>query len=563
MYYRYRIIALFAFVSNLSAYKEVAMIVPEITQVGAMRKTYALIEPKGSVYEDGTPIAKEDVMFNIDTYKYFVSKPAKNKGWDVVTAVNDILNRLNEQEYNSFVLCFAKVKKIITDYIAASTLIDSSPVSLIPSVVDIDRLTIEMFKATDLARKIDEYLIERPMPNPEINVNGNTAHHTRESTWHVHEYQVFYRLIVVCKLMFPIFGHLVFAISIVPSASKDASMKFCMGTFKSIRKEYYAEITEKLITYIQANLRVNRFSENDNNLLAMTGFTINSLVTHLVGYSLVKLLVNTDMYHDNKNIVTYIYTTIIKAGMNKYRNYRKHNSYQMHLENRGDEDEPSVMEIITPSIKDSADTRTLVELNTFQWLDKHQKEFKYKSKDIDQAVEYYQRNGIGAGYISDLILGFMVSSVLGGSYGINYLSSVTVLRVITAIQLQFCQEGFTDVVPLLTIRKLGAVTELDKVRNSLIITRGSGMNMRNVSQLYSHLDESFNWNQQVDELVKLLTKYSWYMVLAPVVRKAGNFADDCVYEFEADIIDRLYGLIYDKLSKRGAYVYSDDILLSV
>jgi hypothetical protein len=515
------------------------MIIPKSHNNGLTIVTYALVEPKGTVF-DGKPLKEKDLLFDIYTYNKYYRTTVNN--WGLLAPMNNFIDSsFTKEEYEKIVIAMHLSKKTLSK-------IKNDEDDVLSIIQRVDDILYHMTKEVGFVAKLTSYIERSNISTPEFKKIGKRAQDTPAMTFVKKDYMAIYELILLCKVFFPLFGELISLIKDSEEYNSDLKEKYCLGLFKTIRDQHFDYISSKLLNYID---KISARSQSSNLLLSFHGYTQDILVTDLYASMLIKKFVNTNLFEENGDIMKFIYTCIKKSMNSKYGKFLKDNKYSTRFD-PGDkfEDEDAKVSFLensgTPS-KTTTDIPILTKIGIRQYIGRYISDNNIDMKLYHNSVETYSSYSISMTPINEFLLSMFVGDDIGGAVGLMYLEMDLLIRLSVIVQDKLIKMGLGDLAPLLTMIKSDIpVTELTAAANSIIIKRGHSTYYKNCQVEYSHLGDSFSWAPHFDKMINYLVKHNHQFVISDEIYKLHDFSPNKTgdrYMYKENIIEELFKLV--------------------
>ncbi len=484
--------------------------------------------------------------FHIRTYAK-LSKRERNSAtkkwsnqWSLLECANDFLKTLNKEEQESIITLFIEIGKLLDNIPDMMTMTDTVRI--------INNQVYNVFDKYDLAERIVVFVtnnirITSNLPN--LSNVGKRPQDHEDKTFVYDEFIQVVAVAIMHKIMFPIFGEIIYVISNMSSASNQGKEMYALAIMDKTLENKFGPIYSKLERYI--NGTISSSMDNDG-FQSLYGVTHISLTRHKMASLLIKNLVNFDLYRPKSGIITYLYSSL-KDSIKSETSKSTGANYMARFENDNSSDEESNKSLIEDSIAtfvDTVDKKPLILLAIQQLIGDYISTNTLRMDIYDEALAYYGDNTPSPTIISELIVGLFVGNTIGSSYNIKYLTSNLYVKLLAVIQLYMIRKGFAQLAPLLTLEIVDTLKVPNKATTQISLTRDSGITYTSIKDHMLYLENFTKHSEYLNKVIDLIIKYDNRVSLPPMVIGLSklNISNKTVFEFDSNLIDQLYEFIY-------------------
>lgn len=488
-------------------------------------------------------------MFHIGTYADFHTS---KKHWERNGIVNRFIAQTFDRDEKDYLMrLFVRAKRDL-DQVRDNA-------SFINAIVAIDEKIAKTFGKLQMADRLFDYVYQdKQIIIPDLTDVGTRPQDTPEKTFYEDEYRIIYVIVIIAKMLFPIFGEIIYRVSSTKYADKLIKEIMAFGIIKSLLNRDFSPITNKLYNYIS---KIVGQSLDQDPMVSFYGITETSLLNNQLSKMIVKNFVNIDLYQDNGNIMRYIAVSIKRAIRTESMVKNKPTVYNaLILPESGGEDGRNIS-LLENSVNMSAEpveTSIIAKLAIDTFVNQYIQQNNIRQDVFTNAESFYNIMTLPPTPINELIVAMFIAGPVGSAYCVKYMNMQMMIRVVTLIQIYAMQMGFNDIVPLLsvipttTIKTTGAGPD-----NDILIHEGRGTNKVNyflhLQELTAHLADftNFNFNELINDLLHFVVGTVHTFNVAPSVLNIGNTgatqSDDGVLTYDNNIISELHRFMYHLL----------------
>ncbi len=325
-------------------------------------------------------------------------------------------------------------------------------------------------------------------------------------------------LVLVCKMMTPIFGIFIKACK----DQMDNSLKeiHCLSLMKYLFANRFSSLIDKLKYFISRIMRPILTKVSPTHLF--NGYTLAMVGDEIYAGLIVRRYVTVDLFKPNGNIVIYTTSCVRAAAQTQfsptgYKTATVEMTLPKEQVSMGDEGNVSNLEAESRSSSKTSDFLVLVQaaadkaINTFVSQEDIDPDF------LENCYYYYSLNHIDPSPLNMFILGTYFGRDLNGAKSISSLSAVTFMKLCTIFQIHLYKTGYEELATAITLignREARPATSADSNFRS----------MWNNSYEYKTCDERFpwyigemHWDTRLKEIVENLTTMKYIYNVAPAI----------------------------------------------
>ena len=497
---------------------------------------------------DDDDIRPERRRFVIDTFAIFKRDP---ESWENLKPINEILASLDHDEAQYLVRLFVQAKRAIMGV--------TDRTSLINAIVAIDEVVAKTFKRLELSRRIYEFIINDPnIAEPDLTDVGKRVQDTPEKTFLKPEYDQLKTIIIITKLLFPIFGEIIDKVTNIDDSSNDTKEIMAFGIMNTLLRTDFNEITLKLQKYIDGLVSK---SMTDDPMTSFRGLTQSSMTADRLAKMIVKAGVNFDLYKKGGNIIMLLVVSLKRSVQNDSSGTGKKVMYKaMFVPEKGEDGRNiSIMEHESHVLKEPLEVPIIVELSVDHFIKNYLEQNNISTEVFERIVRYYKTTTLPPTIVNEWLIGLFIADPIGSAYCVKYMNIDMFSKLASIIQIYAIRMGFGSIAPILTMIPSGIrKTVADDVDN-FIITGGL---LPGVINYYIHLKEqtlhldrfnNFRFDDYLANITSFIIEYNQTFNLAPDIAIFGNTGNSReeigVFKYDKELINEVYRFAYHLLTQ--------------
>jgi len=482
--------------------------------------------------------------FDINTYFYLRNNLDY---WQRIQPANDFIATLDQDEYSYLVKLFIRAKRDLNQI--------TDRESAMQAIAAIDEKVAKTFSKLNLSERLFSYVCQdKRITMPDLSEVGKRAQDTEEKTFREDEYYLINTIIVISKILFPIFGEIINRIQHVEDAYNGFKEIMAFGIINTLLSRDFDIIIKKLLNYIDIIVGDNLPSDP---MLVFHGMTKTTLTYDKLAKMVVKNFVNHDLYKPGGNVMTYLIVTIKRAiDMDTTGK----NTYQMRHDPETGEDGSNIsyLENSVNVIGEPIETSIIVKIAVDKFTKDYVKQNGIRMRVFEAAESFYKVTSLPPTVLNEQLVAMFVADPIGSAYCVKYMNMDMMVRLIIILQIYAIRMGFREVVPLLSMIPTGVIkTHTDEIDNHLIISDGRGdgpinyyLNLREATV---HLDDfsNFNFAELMKGLIMFVVGGSHTFNVAPSILELGDTGNtknvNGIVKYDKNIISELYRFMYHLL----------------
>lgn len=491
-------------------------------------------------------------LFNIQTYS-LMKNPDKISNWDKIQQANRFINdMLDKDEYDYLVRLFIRSKRDLMQI--------HDRQSTTNAIHAIDEKILKTFTKLALPERLFDYVVrDKNISLPDFTNIGKRPQDSEEKTFHEDEYHIINTIIVISKIIFPIFGEVISKVRSIPEIHSGTKEIVAFGIVNSLLSTFFDNIIKKLHHYFVVIIDQKLSTDP---MLAFHGITETGLTYDKLAKLVVKDFVNIDLYRKDGNVMRNLAVTLKREIGNKMSESNKNIKYQpmlMQQENGEDGGNISFIENSVNVVSEPIEVPIMVRIAINSFVENYIEHNGINRSMFDQAVKYYQITTLPPTSVNELLVAMFIADPVGSAYCVKYLDMEMMIRIIVLIQIYAMHHDFKTIVPLLSMIPTGIIkTESDDVDNRIIIDEGRGVagTVNYSLHLYeatSHLRDfaQFDFNELLKTLITVVTSNVHSYNVAPMILEMGStaptYSDNGIMKYDENIIADIHRFMYSML----------------
>lgn len=472
---------------------------------------------------EGSTSTIEEDNNNLDTFCYFkistfdILRPKKEDGDDffddVFRPIHVFFDRCNHEEKIALATMYLNMHFDILDKLRVTEDVQTN-ISDVTSKLSLYLADVD--KRIDIVGKL-RAIVDETIPVPMFNNIGDRPQDSEEMTFHRESVLELATVVLLSKLMTPIFG-----VFIERCKKKmDTSLKelHTVGILKDIFENRFRNIVLKLKNFLFNLIKPH---VKDEIKYVYHGYTLFLVVEQIFAAIVVRRFVNVNLHQPNCNIMTYITACARSAITSTTSTASSHKSSVGEIkkpeELHGDDGNTSILEVESRRSVRTADQLGLVDLATECAIRSFLQEYEVPRKDYEEAVNYYLENPSPLTPIGVYLLCTYFGKALGGAGSIASMSVKSSTKLIAVMQIILIKLGYPELVHILTVRKaLFNKIIPTQVDNMIRATWNNTYEYRNVSQRFPYSIVDLRWDTKLKEIVEYITVNNHYRNTAPII----------------------------------------------
>ena len=453
--------------------------------------------------------------FHIETYLVLKSK-SDDFAWNVVfKTTHDFLDSLPEEEQIQFaktivLMHYEIVNKLYTDEIAEFNR------NLVPLETTLSNWLSELDNKISLVPKLRQWT-ERNIPIQSFVGVGERPQDSAATTFYRDDVVELTTLVLVCKMMTPIFG--IFIEACKKKIGNNLKEIHCLAITKKLFKERFDTLISKLGNFIVKIMKpiLNRLDPTH----LFNGYTFTTASDEVYARLIVRQYVTVDLFKTNGNLMTYTTSCIRAAARTQFspmgfKTAARDRALPKEQLTINDEGNSSNLEAESRSSSRTADYGITIRAAAYRAYLSFKTEYDMSDELLEHCFHYYSVNHVDCTPYNLFILGILFGTQIGGAKGIAMVEPIMYMRLVAAAQIYFIQVGFLDLVHPLSMQSTGL--------NKALLT-GNDTQLRamwNASHEYKICENRYSWaigelrwDTRLKEIVDLITTTRFIYNTAP------------------------------------------------
>lgn len=512
------------------------------------------VNPNDPVILDRFKIDLNKVYFFIDTYRKLIEEPQST--WDdLLRPANGFLAHLSPEDSQELFNFFLDARLTIDEeiIILGRSLTDTS--------VAIGNKLYDVAVRIDLPAKLLYYCRNFNLPIPDLSYAGTKiGQHREEMTFREDEYYLAMAISVLCKLLCPIWGDLIYRTTRTADTMQKEAL--CVDVILPVLgMKLFRDVSNKLFEYIASvvDAEMSKSYTNASFTAAVKGFSKDRFHQIIYATMLIKRYVNVNFYAEDGNLMVWTNSSAKNAFVSQLQSLTKKCQVMPRIDisdqQSGDEESSvSVLEHSSRTTTVTADIPVLIKLGIMQSIGSICRNLGVSSTDLDRAMGYYLQSSIQVTPINRTLVGILLGSKIGGARGLRYLNHIDYMRLVAITQIYVAEQMRGSLAHLLTT----TISPIPKSEFSLTDTRitstftQSGEYKACVKNTYAIDDISSVTilNTIKDQIVRNIHLVNTAPIISTIMEET-PLEQNSVFEYDEMVMRNLCILILQILSKEN------------
>lgn len=300
--------------------------------------------------------------------------------------------------------------------------------------------------------------VDKNIQLPDLTNMVTEAHYTTEMTFLHNDYVGVTSISVLCKILCPIWGDLIYKTKKITDTAIKESL--CYGVIAAVMAcKEFSYIDQKVTSYIENIIRSEVSSKSYSQTqpigftVAVNGFSNERLNFTVYSIVFVKKFVIVNLLADTCNIMKFIKVCISSSLKALYSGLGKRNFKPRYEPTKtGDEEEGNVSLLENEShvTQTTADIKPLVRYGTEIAVETALKEFDIAPKLFNSILDYYAEYHIQPSPLNRCLTSLLFGDRIGGAAGIQFLNLRIYTKIVAATQIYIAKNWNNQLVDLLT-----------------------------------------------------------------------------------------------------------------
>lgn len=412
-------------------------------------------------------------------------------------------------------------------------------------VLKIQDFLIILDSEINLFQKIYNFVVESIYIHKAKDL-GTRPQDSEEMTFHNEQIEVLTGVVVLCKLLVPIFGQIIDRIK----KHIDNSLKeiHCARILTPILKKHIFDLVIKLKNYLYKTINPKLTIDQAYHM-----YTENFCILTVQAILFVRRFVSIDIYNPDSKLMVYINFCARSASNTQQTNATKRLSVRERShpsEIFGDDGNTSVLECDSQYSKTTIDIPIFIKHKTVSFIEQSILEYGIDKNILDLMVQDYIYNSFMMTDINKYLLCIAFGKQLNGAKSIAYLNQREYITLSSFLQLKFLYTSFFNLIPLLSLKiSYNEKRQITSNENLIRINWDKSMEYRLCKDKYPISVGFKSWDTKLKEIINILTVSTCYQYFPPVFLESMNepFENNVKYELSLDIINLFCKFIYEAI----------------
>ena len=459
------------------------------------------------------------LYFKVETYDALRASKT-DKSWnDVFGVVHEFLNTLSKENQIKFATLIIFMHYKIGSTIGSVDVIKGDQLLQLES--DLSMLIAQFVSETKLADKLTNFVSKNIHVRIGENV-GERPQDTEEMTFYHQEAVVLTGLVLLCKMLTPVFGIFLEALK----RATDGTHKeiHCLSLLRDTFANDYETISNKLINYI-AN-RVTKILKRRIKLNhTCNGLTLSLIIQQISAQIIVRRFVSVSLTDREKNnLITYVDTCAAQAALTQFSgsafkiNINPIKDPRESTTAGGDDGNVSALESQSQVSDKTADIPILITESVHQTRNKFIRDYEMDEEIVIAAESYYLMHPVGLNVVNSYILGVLFGDYICGAKSIELVENEGLATLIAIGQIYLISQDYADIAVLLSL--VSANKPKTAQTSSDVSLRSAWRNnfeYKNCDQKFNIQVNDLKWSTALEKIVTEITSDVKLYQIAPSI----------------------------------------------
>lgn len=480
----------------------------KFTKVQFPNGDFGLAIDTGDLNIDNKESLVESLLFRMNSYEIgkarkrsrFSNEPEIDT-WDKTYAVsNRMLESMPAKAAEKYVLAMAEAHKIVDSTFSSGNAIGME--SMAHKIGDIlDTLDKEVGICDYIFGYITEHVPFALTPDA-----GRHAQDSQEMTWYPEQAHVLMTIVLLCKIVSPIFGLVATYLPENLAPYRDA---ICSQTLMTLLDRKYPEIVTKLQYYIK---KIASRSVKEDKSALMNGITIEGACFSVYTSLLTRTYVNVNLMATGSNPITMTHVNIKKIIGSHNQKAIKHKAEERRPPtiSSSDDDRIAQMEIDSMTSRKTADVVPITRFAVRDIIKRVKAEYDISDDDFYQSYGFYLTHPIVPNVINRNMNAVFYGKALGGSRGLLLLKSEEYTQLTCLLQLVLftINVNYQELGHMMTASPAIGVSSGTLNVNTLKARATNSISYKNIKNMFESNPHGVNgkgWDKYVAEITENVT----------------------------------------------------------
>lgn len=452
------------------------------------------------------------LSFKIETYAVLkANAPAFN--WEVVFGTtHKFLKTLSKEEQQKFASMIIFMHYRIMQDMNTEQDLDGEVMMKLEK--ELSHILANFDKEIDLLPRLTAFT-EKNIPIHSFKGVGERAQDTEKMTFYRDDVVRLTAVVLLCKLMTPILG--IFIESCKKRMDNAHKEIHCVAILKDILEYRDLALTEKL------NYFITRIIKPMLKRVKLThvynGYTFSVITQQIYAAMLTRRFIAVDLFKPNGNLITYVTSCARAAAQTQFSSTGFKNAVVeiiLPKDQSSEEGNVSNLEAESRSSTKTADFNIIISSAVSQLKGRFVTEHELNMDAIESAEAYYSTNHIFSTPSNNYLLGILFDTYLCGAKSIELLEMKSLNTLIPIMQAYFIQQGYFDLVDIVSARPTGQLkTFLTGGESQLKTTWENSFEYRNCVQKFPYNVNDMKWDSGLKDIVENITTEAYRINTAP------------------------------------------------
>lgn len=502
---------------------------------------------------------ERNLYFNIKTYNSI------KQNFALLSPILNFINELNDNDKRELFYMFYEIK--LTEIENNISSVEFKNMNLIETDNDfkefnqniditiekISNIIYEYFKKIRLIDKLKDY-VNRNIKLPNLSSIGKRPQDSKDTTFMEHEYIELSILSMICKLLCPVFGEIIYWFNKSSHLDKTVKEIYAVKILQLTLDHYFSTIIDKIQNYITKTLS-NIYNDDDINAL-FKGLDSFKLKIYIYSTILTKKLVNINLFDNTKNIVTYIYSCIIDTCGSQLKSLKKGVKVMERFEaSEYTEDDKDLIEHETGKNIQKIGTLIFIRKCIDSVIDQLINMYNIDKSDLQNMIQYYNENTIEVTPFNKFVISMILSKFLKCGSSVRFLNIHQYTYILSIIQLILVdritknnQDKYEELLHILSCKTTNQIkknkSNIDYELKFGYFNKNDYEKINNILSLVTKKEDSLYIFQEMRDL--LITKINIYNTSDIIWKKLNkenmNFNE---IQYSKDIISKILNFAID------------------
>lgn len=474
-----------------------------LKRMDSIGKAYVYLDLEGlkipGIVFDPEPL----LSFRIETYAVLKAN-ASEFNWEVVfSTTHQFLKTLNEEEKQKFASMIILMHYEIMQKMNTEQDLDGKVMTQLETTLS--QLLSQFDQDINLMNRLIEFT-DASIPIQSFAGVGERAQDTVEMTFFRDDVVRLTAVVLLCKLMTPIFG--IFIESCKKRMDNAYKEIHCVAILKDILANRCRPLTEKLSFFITKIIKpmLNRVKLTH----VYNGYTFSVITQQIYAAMLTRRFIAVDLFKPNGNLITYVTSCARAAAQTQFSStgFKTAVAEIIPPREQASEEDGNVsnLEAESRSSSKTADFNVIIEAAVRQLKDRFVAENDLDREAIEAAEWYYSMNHITLTPCNSYLLGILFDSYLCGAKSVEMLDGKSLNSLIPIMQAYFIQQGYVDLVHAVSVTPTGQLKAfLTGNDTQLKTTWNNSFEYRNCDLKFPYSVNDIRWDTGLKKIVDNLT----------------------------------------------------------